>query len=213
MKRWQWLLSLTVMVGVVNAALYTYYHKWAATWGPAPVLLCALTAGAAAFWGVGKLGFFTGYHLPDVPGVMVGIIVAGLIMCTWGGGLYFTEPVQDPDWQTNHHVEAPPHSGDRYHYFYGGSRAGSWYYASDFDFGNGDSGSGTDVDADIDGEGLLVLVFIVLLLVLIIGSFVVPHFWILAGMVVLALLVRFTLHQYLAEQDRPSTAPGGYRWR
>lgn len=119
----------------------------------------------------------------ETPNWFVTAVIIGVLVCILGG-FFFTEPtkatatIQTEANQTYFRSYAP------YYYLFGGNSS------------SGNSGSSSTISTpsgDSDDIGYVILVILVLLIV--IGSFIIPHFWVSAVIALLALLWIFTIKE------------------
>jgi hypothetical protein len=185
--------SLTSLALLVWLYLVWSYHKWDAQWGPFNVLIPALLVAAIISWWISRRSWFRDSTMPTRWRFMI-IPVIGFIVCAWAG-IYFTEPIEPGGSVTSADRSQGRHSAD-YQYNFHLSRASEFFlWSSIWDIGEGAA------DAADGDEGCLLLMLVLLVVLLIAGSFVIPHFWVLATFVLLVTMAIFSYREWrLLEQ-------------
>jgi hypothetical protein len=182
----------SLVVVSVSAVVWVYlaweFHKWDAKWGPINVLIVALVAAALMGWWISRRAWYRDRSITTRWRLII-IPVAGFILCA-SGGIYFTEPIEAGGAVTRSDSRAGSavlaSAADRrssdYRYNYNLSRASDYYLFSSIL----DLGGGVD-DVDVD-EGCFVVLLVILVIALILGSVMIPHFWIGATFVLLVIM-------------------------
>jgi hypothetical protein len=138
-------------------------------------------AAIAAFWWIRQQTWYWAHHRPAGLGALL-ISAAGFVLCALVG-IYFTEPIEAGGVKTRS-GEISPMADERAGvggYDYGETRAASWGLFTDL----GDLVCVPDVGSDGD-EICFILFLVILIIVLLLGSFFVPHFWVLGTLVLVA---------------------------
>jgi hypothetical protein len=122
------------------------------------------------------------------------IPVIGFIVCAWAG-IYFTEPIEPGGSVTSADRSQGRHSADYQNNFHLSRASEFFLWSSIWDIGEGAA------DAADGDEGCLLLMLVLLVVLLIAGSFVIPHFWVLATFVLLVTMAIFSYREWrLLEQ-------------
>ena len=58
------------------------------------------------------------------------------------------------------------------------------------------------LDFDCDGEGCLVLILIVIVIVCVVASMFIPHFWVVAGHLLLTIMALMAIRELLVSEKR-----------
>ncbi len=198
----------SLVVVSVSAVIWVYlaweFHKWDAQWGPINVLIVALVAAALIGWWISRRAWYRDRSITTRWRLII-IPVAGFILCA-SGGIYFTEPIEAGGAVTRSDsragsavlASAVDRRSPNYRYDYSLSRASDYYlFSSILDLGGGID----DVDAD---EGCFAILLVILVIALILGSVMIPHFWIGATFVLLVIMAMVAYREW-----RYMTAAGG----
>jgi hypothetical protein len=197
------LLFLAVAVAFFLAwtALVVKYHKWDAQWAWANVPAVAVLAAIAAVWWVRHQAWYWAAEKPARLRVLL-IPAAGFVFCALVG-IYFTEPIEAGGLMTRSGEISPlaaERTGVAGSYDYGETRAGNWAILADLaDLGDF-AGSGGDGD-----ELCFILFLVILVIVLVVGSFFIPHFWVLGTLVLVAIMALVAYREF--QVIRPALAP------
>jgi hypothetical protein len=206
-----------MFIATAVAALIFFYfvlklHKIEATWGGLPVIIPAGIVVVIGSLIVLNTSWFHDQHLPTplwaffIPAIGIALtLILGLQ----------TENSRNLSWNAPDQVV--------YNDF---NPVASDILNSDFLFSGSDSSSSCDDDSCL--AIMLIVALVVITLVMVIGSAFIPHFWLLSGMVFLAILTIITIHEIrirrtaeeavdLAESNRwikalrksPDEPPGG----
>lgn len=199
-----WVRAMVVFTALAVGAelvLLVAYHKWDAAWGSTSVLfisvfviICAVILGTRNKWYKNRK-----YTTPKWVFL---IPLAGFALCAWLG-TYYTEPVT-------------PAQGAQYDYSQTRASGSGWHGTYFFTNSSSDN-SGVSVPK-CSGKGCgyvyLLLFLILIVVVCIVGSATIPHFWVLATLLMLTFMVIIVLHEYLVlreperiEPARPETNP------
>lgn len=183
---------------------YIYFQKWNAEWWGTNVTviwgLVAIAVGYTTKLVVDKLIFneFSGtYRLPDRWFNITSISVVIFVLL----GVYFTEPNQKiyqqntgrsvAEWNTKPSRTVNNYYYGRYSDGYNYSRASRW----DFSWLSDDKSSSSDSGSDDGlGEGLGFLLLILLVVIIAVFCAAVPHFWVVASIWGLTVLLLFYLN-------------------
>lgn len=200
-------ISLASVASLFAAVwLFGHYHKFTAHWGGFNVVLLGIL-------GIGIVVFVSlmtdWFHDKEfrTPAWVFGVVIGGLILSA-GLGVYMTEPLETGG--PTAYQAATGTTGEQAQqnddYDYSRTRAGGIYI---YNFGGGSSSSGSVSSPDINcsgkgcGYALLVVLLIVLVLILIIASAMVPHFWVFASMVLVAIMVMIAIHEIRVRSYAP----------
>jgi len=160
-------------------SLFITYNKHLAMWSIGPVWLYSLIA-----FGVGVAGFalLCAWLETKPSNIIIGICAAGFVFC-WFAGVYFTEPDNKARLAyTNQEVG--------YNQQYKSSRNYSkyeWLSELSLPESSGDSDS---------GEGIIVIACVIIIILLIVGSCIIPHFWIISLFMISGMLyASYLIHE------------------
>ena len=182
-----WMIILTGFAGIVFSFFVFRLHKLEAMWGSIPVAIPTILAMIALAWFVPRTRWFKNHHKYTPMWVFL-IPSAGLIL-TLGFGLSKTENLsvigaarQDP-------VE------------YNISPSTQFFLWQAADVG----GRGLSVDIpSCDGDDCvvyLVIALVILVFILVVGSALIPHFWLLSGSLLVGIMALIALHDLLVRRD------------
>ncbi len=175
------------MVVIITLALITFsffvfrFHKVEASWGSVPVLVPTFIAMLALAWFIPRTRWFRDYR-DHTPMWIFFVPTIGLIVSLWLG-LAITE---DPN--TLRTVPTAQVSYNSYQPT--GIIVQSVGDMTDFGIPVGLS----DCDGDACGYIFLVIGLIVLVFILVVGSAVIPHFWILSCSIMIGIMLLITIH-------------------
>lgn len=175
------------MVVIIALALITFpffvfrFHKVEAAWGPVPVLVPTFIAMLALAWFIPRTGWFRDYR-DRTPMWIFLIPTVGLII-SLGLGLAKTE---DPN--TLRAAPAQPVSYNTY------QPTGLFLQTAGDVAEFGVPLNIPDCDGDACGYIFLVIGLIILVFVLVVGSALIPHFWILSCSLMLGIMLLIAIH-------------------
>jgi hypothetical protein len=202
-----WMVLLTFSLSAVFLSLVLVYAKHRASWGGIPVLIPTAIVVFFATLLMGQSRWFRSRFF-RTPFKVFLIPLAGIIIAT-SLGIYMTEPLELGGSSAYERAAASRAPAPAYEY--SGTRA-YWIYLDWFGDGGGwipfpDLGS-------CDGEDCLVLLLIIVLVVvavvLIVGSMLIPHFWVLAGFTFLTVMGMIALRE-LRVRPQPQARAGRTR--
>jgi hypothetical protein len=180
-------LSIALLIGEAYCLLK--FEKWLSMWGPINVMLVsvivAIIAGVLMF----KTEWFQ-WRSERTPWWIFIVAAVGCLLCT-GLGTYFAEPVE---YGAPTRLEISAAGGQASHYDWSQTRASRIYiFNSTSSGGSGGSSSFSMPECKGKSCGYLYLGILVVILVIIclVGSALIPHFWVLA--VFLLFTVAFTI--------------------
>lgn len=190
------MVIITALAAGVELVLLVVYHKWDAAWGSTSVLfvsvvavLCAVLLGTRNKWYLNR-NYTTPKWVFLIP--LAGFALSALL------GTYYTEPVS-------------PAQGAQYDYSQTRASGSGWHGTYFFTNSSSDN-SGVSVPK-CSGKGCgyayLLLFLILIVLLCIVGSATIPHFWVLATLLMLTFMVIIILHEYLVLRESRRTAPAG----
>lgn len=176
-------LGKKLVYGVSTFAAYAvfgwaffHYHKLYTEWFGVNILVYTAIAVVAVIYGATRLEWVR-ERASSAPGKMFAVAAVGFALCLFLG-VFFTEPYAAG--------EIP------LEYSYAGTRTGEQviYLFGDIGGYNSSSGSSSSGDFDLDdgGEALVFLLLVILVIILILGSAFIPHFWVLACAVLVAVM-------------------------
>jgi len=180
--------NTNLMVIIVGIAALTFsffvfrFHKLEAMWGPIPVVVPTIVGMLAWAWFIPRTRWFQNQRI-YTPMWVFAIPALGFIF-TLVVGLAKTENMRV--------IVAPPQQSINYTY-------NTYQYTGSFfreAAGVGEWGVQLELpscDDDICGV-LLVIALIVLTFVLVIGSALIPHFWLLSGSILISIMALIAIH-------------------
>lgn len=179
------ILGLSVMLFGI---LMIKYHKLDAEWFGTPVVVFGLLSAGIIGFALTRFKWFkkprNGFSKKMMIALVVAIVLAPVL------GVFFTEPLERGGNLTQSDVTFG-------RYDYQRSRMGGWYYLYIVDsdlFSSSDSGnsnvatSSSSIHLDDDAaEGLAYLFLILLVVILVVASAFIPHFWVVAMMILICI--------------------------
>ena len=206
------MVSLLTVMAVGGSAIFIqqvlHFRKIEAYWGPIPVTLiavvCALCVAAALlmtdwykerYWRTGAKWIWA--------------IVIGFVLSFWLG-VFFTEPLEYGAMSRNDKVAATSHQSSSEQPAandYSRSRTGTFYYSNWYSSGgtsnsSSSSGGGSFKCSGKSCEGIAYALLIALVLILIIASAVIPHFWVVACLLLLTVIWILFIRELLVNEQR-----------
>lgn len=175
-----WMLIITGIAGVSFSFFVFRLHKLEAMWGAIPVAIPTIIGMAALAWFVPRTRWFQNYREYTPMGIFM-IPTIGLII-TLGLGLSEAENLDVMQVSRGEAVEynTPPST--------------LYFIQSAADVG--DIGFSLAIP-DCDGDAcvvLLVIVLVILVFILVVGSALIPHFWMLSGSLLLGIMMLIAIH-------------------
>ncbi len=175
-----WMIILTGIAGIIFSFFVFRLHKLEAMWGAIPVAIPTIIGMAALAWFVPRTLWFQNHQEYTPMGIFM-IPTIGLIL-TLGLGLSEAENLGVMQASRGEAVEynTPPST------LYFIQRAADV----------GDIGFSLDIP-DCDGDAcvvLLVIVLVILVFILVVGSALIPHFWMLSGSLLLGIMLLIAIH-------------------
>lgn len=180
--------AATLTMGIVWAACLLNYNKLSphCHWFGINIFIYSIVAILVVIIIFSRLEWFR-QRYGSTSGRMFVIAVAGFVLSILMG-IVFTEPQEISGYGYDY---SQTRSG--YYYYYFGDILG---YSADFD--------APDVDlGDDNGEAIAILLLVILVVILIVASAFVPHFWVLAGAVLLGVMAMITYRE-LTLMERPA---------
>ena len=202
-NRGHFMFVATLIATIIFVAYTSHYDEWGSTWGPFSVILIAAILSSVLFLFVRLTEWWTD-HDWHTPNKVLIIPVVGLIICM-GLGIYMTEPIEYGGlsaYQQENQQSPQTYDFSRtriyptYFYYFGSSSSSS---------SSATLGSSSVHVPTCSGKGCsgyLVLLLIALVIILIIGSAIIPHFWILAGIILLTIMVITTIRELRVQEDQ-----------
>jgi hypothetical protein len=179
-----WMVIITLVMALVFSFFVLRFHKVEARWGAIPVILPAAVGLAALAWFIPRTSWFqsAGY----TPFWIFLIPTIGLVLTLWIG-LAKTENVSLMFASRSEAVD------------YNIIRPASFFLLNTTELG------GLSLDMpDCDGDAcavVLVIGLIILVCVLVIGSAMIPHFWLLSGSLMLCMMALIAIHDLRIRQS------------
>ncbi len=202
--------TFSVLLTITAMFVFTWQlisrNKLTADWYGFNVFLVSILVAGLVVWLTSRTPWFQDKSFETPWWVFV--IPLGAIVIATSLGLYYTEPIEFGG-------DTPAQIAQRgQEYNYDQTRAGrssSWININTY---RGSSSSGSsDFDFDCDGKGcayaILLVLLIVVVLMLIIGSAMIPHFWVFAGILFLAFMFMIAVHNL---RYNPSFYRRRYSW-
>lgn len=175
----------TIVTAIMLSGILVWYGKWEASWGPVNILVVsALMVAITLVVGIRSQWFQRRQRRTRWWAFLIPL--AGLILSV-GLGLYSTEP-KEFGGQTR--TNGFPSEADRW----------SATRASRIAIMGIDIGGDLDMDIDCDGEACLLLLLILIAIVCVAASAFIPHFWVLAGHLLLTIMALIALRELLVSE-------------
>jgi hypothetical protein len=187
-------MVILVIIGLLAFSFFVLrFHKMEASWGSIPVVIPTFFGLAALAWFIPRTTWFkqSQHYTP----MWIFLIPAlGLIITLWTG-LARTENVRILSGMSGEVVQ--------YNVF----QSTSPFLQTAVEVG--DFGLNLDLP-DCDGDGcavILVIALIVLVFILILGSALIPHFWLFSGSIMLGIMLIIAIHdlRIRPKQELPTT--------
>lgn len=182
---------ITLIAALMEFWLLLRYRKVAASWGPINVLLAALIVVAVAVFLSLRADWFQFRRHRLAPAYFIVPTIGWLICCTIGvlyaepaeyGGRSRMERAQVVDTEE---TQRSPGPAANYIFFRAGDMAGDVLF-----------------NLDCDDEGCLLVLLIVVVAVSVLASAAIPHFWVVATLLLLALMAIIALRELLYREGR-----------
>jgi len=180
----------TILCSFLQVYLIVEFRKWNAEWFGVSVLLISTFVVVVTAVLCFRSGWFQDRHYRLSEAIYL-IPTVGFIVCVLLGAFY-AEPKQ--------FGELSPMEKDklaRSDQYYGSSRGSQVFY-----YMGSDSTSGSSIDFDCDGDECLGLLLILIVVICIVASALIPHFWILATMMLLTIMFMVAIREILYHQHR-----------
>ncbi len=186
MTNTMWMIILIAIALPVFSFFIFRFHKMEAMWGPIPVAVLTFIGMAALAWFIPRTAWF---KTPIYTPMWIFLIpTIGFIITIWVG-LARTENMAALRGSPQAIADTNSISTTTY------------IFSETADIGL----SGVNISIpDCDSEGcaiLLVIGLIILVFVLIIGSAMIPHFWLFSGSIMLSIMVLIALHDLRIRRD------------
>lgn len=192
-----WMVVIVVLALGAFSFFVFRFHKVEAAWGPVPVLIPTFIGMLALAWFIPRTGWFRDYS-DHTPMWIFFIPTIGLIISLWLG-LAKTEDMNV--------LRADPAQTVSYNAFH---PTGLFLQSAGDVADIGFSLSFSDCDGDACGYIFLVIGLIILVFVLVVGSAMIPHFWILSCSLLLGIMLLITIHDLRLRREswaEPATGP------
>ncbi|MFN2135265.1 MAG: hypothetical protein ACK2UK_04880 [Candidatus Promineifilaceae bacterium] len=187
-----WYVFTTVIAVLIESILLIRFHKIEASWGPINVMVAAAVVFSAATAYTVRSRLFQQRHSRMSSHFFV-LPAIGWLICI-GIGITFAEPREYGGVSA---LERSNNGQEQALVAAGRSRAAN--YALDV-------GSDITFDLDCDSEGCLILFLFVIVLVCILASAFIPHFWVVATILLLTLMGVFSLRELLYHENTANAA-------
>lgn len=184
---------LTTTAGMVIYSLCLLaYNKFTADWYGFNVVLISLAASTCVAFLIARTEWFSDQTFRTPMQIFL-IPLAALVFCV-GIGIYMTEPLeiggpsayQAGQNQTQEYNYDNTRAHSTVGYYWGGSSSRSSSVGA---------GSGFKCNGKGCGYAVLVIILVILVLVLMICSALVAHFWVMAGMLLLTIMLMIAIHE------------------
>jgi hypothetical protein len=167
---------VAVAAGVGFLIVLILYKKFSANWGGINIFFIAGVLAPIVMIVFSRLPWFNSGR--STPKNIIALVVLGLILNV-AVGIHFTE---QPFYEVRR-------NGYVYEYPRVNNIGSIFYLSKILDF---------DIDLDSDsGIGLVILFLVALIFFLIIGSFTIPHFWVVSGVIMTAVLFLLAMREYM----------------
>ncbi len=185
---------VTLIIAIpIEIFLIFRYQKWNALWGNIPVIIIAVIVIAAVLYGGITMNWFQ-RRLERTRWWVFALFCVGWAISA-GVGTYYSEPIEFVETPRNGAVETiNPIRTDANSYNWSYTRASRIGYFSDVGGINFDLG---DCSGDDCGAALLFLVVVAIVIICVMASAMIPHFWVVATSLLLALMFLVTLRELL----------------
>jgi len=175
-----WMIILTGIAGIIFSFFVFRLHKLEAMWGAIPVAIPTILGMAALAWFVPRTRWFQN-HQETTPMWVFMLPTIGLIL-TLGLGLLQAENLSVMQSSRQDMVE------------YNTTPSTLYFIQGAIDIG--DIGFSLDIPS-CDGDEciiFLVIVLVILVFILVVGSALIPHFWLLSGSLLLGIMALIAIH-------------------
>jgi hypothetical protein len=175
----------TIVTAIMLSGILIWYRKWEASWGPVNIfVVSAVMVAIALVVGIRSQWFQVRRRRTRWWAFLIPL--AGLILSV-GLGLYSTEP---KEFGRQTRTNGFPSEADRW----------SANRASQITILGIEIGDNLDMDIDCDGEECLLLLLILVAIVCVVASAFIPHFWVLAGHLLLTIMALIALRELLVSE-------------
>jgi hypothetical protein len=175
----------TIVAGILLLGILVWYQKWYASWGPVNVLLVsAVMIAVTLIIGLNSRWFQSRDRRTSSQVFLIPL--AGLVLSV-SLGLFYAEP-REFGGRTRNSGLAP--ESERW----AATRASQLYMLDDLGM--------VIPDFDCDDEACLVLLLIFIVIICVVASMFIPHFWVLAGHLLLAIMALMAIRELLVSEKR-----------
>jgi len=176
------LLCITVVLSLGVAAAITRFQEWGSDMWGIPTWIVAFVLAAVAIAMASKI-----FKPNTIPPTWILGSIAGYVLLSMLLGTVFAEPVSGQS-------TAPSASTNPYDH----TRSSSVYHAIFVGTSSTSENESTDTDthASRSGKGGGIILLLIIVLVLLLGSAVIPHFWIAATFTGIVLMAFFTWREF-----------------
>lgn len=183
---------MVIMIGIAALAFFFFvlrFHKLEAKWGPVPVALPTLIALVALAWFIPRTHWFqsSGVYTP----MWVFLIPATGFILTLVIGLLKTENLSIISTSRQEPIEYNTYQYTGF-FFQEAADVGEWGLRLDL----------FSCDGDECGI-LLVIALVILTCILVIGSALIPHFWMFSGSILLGIMALIAIHDLRIRRPKP----------
>jgi len=184
------MVAVTVSAAVLEVGMLLWYEKIYASWGPFNVLLVALLVVAlTAVWSV-RSGWFQ-IRKERLSARIFWIPTVGWLICMFIG-TRFAEPLEYGGRSQLERSQAVVEEGGQV-----SSPQRSYVF-----WRTADMAGEVIADFDCDDEGCLVMILVAIVVVSVVASATIPHFWVVATMLLLTLMGVITLRELLVRERK-----------
>jgi len=183
------------MVGIIAETwLIFHYRKWNAEWFGVNVLLVSILVAI----GTAALCFFLEWFQNRDERLTWKIFIiptVGFLLCSLLG-VFYAEPLHFSRLSAMQKDQLARSSA-----YYQESRGGQFWYSLGGSTNSGGSSS-SSVDFDCDGDACLALALLAVVVICVVSSAFIPHFWLLATMLLLSIMVMVAIRELLYYERR-----------
>lgn len=181
---------LTVIAALIEFGILLWYRKESASWGPLNVFVTALAAVAITLALTVPARWFQNRQRRLAPYVFL-IPFAGWLICMLVG-IRYAEPMEYGGMSALERSQLA-----RSENYWPSTRAGTSYFI----YNTVEGGGSMLADMDCDGEECLVMILIVVVIASVLASAYIPHFWVVATLILLTLMAVISLRELLYNDD------------
>lgn len=175
------------IIGIlVETWLIFHFRKWNAEWGSVSVLLISSVVSVVTVGICLTLDWFR-FRYERLSWKIFIIPAVGFLLCAVLGSVY-AEPQNYRELSLMQRDQLAQSDGYSMQ-----SKGGQFIYMMSRSSGSGSS----NIDIDCDGDECMALVLIVIVIICIAGSAIIPHFWLLASILLLTIMLMVAIRELL----------------